>query len=104
MEYYSEPDDHKFKVVLVLANYSTKKDIGYSTSISKSNLAAKEDFIALKCEVVKLEINKLANIPTSLNFFFKKLDNLDISKLKAVIIVLKKLSYILDIDVAKNTK
>ena len=36
------------------------------------NLAAKKDFISLKAEVDKLNINKLNNVPTSLNNFLKK--------------------------------
>ena len=32
-----------------------------------SNLAFKRDFIALKPEVEKLDINKLVNVPTGLN-------------------------------------
>ena len=35
--------------------------------VDTSNLAAKRDFIGLKAEVLKLEINKLANVSSSLN-------------------------------------
>ena len=62
MSYYPEPDSHtrdKVKVVLDLSNYAT--------NIVTSDLAAKKDFIALKAEVDKLDINKLVNVPTSLN-------------------------------------
>ena len=61
MSYYPEPDSHtrdKVKVVLDLSNYAT--------NIVTSDLAAKKDFIALKAEVDKLDINKLVNVPTSL--------------------------------------
>ena len=47
-------------------------------------MAAKKDFIALKAEVDKLDINKLINIPTSLNNLRTKVDNLDVGKLKTV--------------------
>ena len=40
------------------------KTINYATDI---NLADKKDFIALKAEVDKLDINKLANVPIILN-------------------------------------
>ena len=43
-----------------------------------------KDFIALKAEVNKLDINKLTNAPTSLNNTKTKIDHLDVAKLKAV--------------------
>ena len=59
MSYYPEPDSHirdKVKVLLNLSNYPTVVDT--------SNLAAKGDFVALKAEVDKLDINELVNVPT----------------------------------------
>ena len=56
---------HKVKVILDLSNYATKKDLDNATMVNTSDLAAKKDFIALKAEVDKLDINKLANVPTS---------------------------------------
>ena len=38
----------------------------------------------------KLEINKLSNVPTTLNNLKTKVDNLDVGKLKTVPIDLKK--------------
>ena len=35
-----------------------------ATGVNTSDLAAKKDFIVLKAEVDKLDINKLVNIPT----------------------------------------
>ena len=70
MSYYPEPDCHirdKIKVVLGLSNYTTKKELEQATGIDTSDLAAKKDFIALKAEVDKLDINKLTNVPTNLN-------------------------------------
>ena len=55
-------------------------------------------------EVVKLDINKLVNVPTSLNNLKTKVDDLDISKLKSVLVDLKKISDIVDKKVDKNTK
>ena len=40
--------------------------------------------MALKAEADKLEINKLANAPTSLNKLKTKVDDLDVDKLKTV--------------------
>ena len=70
MSYYAEPDRHityKVKVVLDLTNYATKNELGHAIGIDTSDLAAKKEFIALEVEVDKLDINKLVNVPTSLN-------------------------------------
>ena len=70
MIYYPEPDSHirdKAKVVLDLTNCATKKELEHATGIDISDLATKKDFIALKAEVDKLDIKKLANAPTRLN-------------------------------------
>ena len=63
----------------------------------------KKDFIALKAEVDKLDVNKLVNVSTSLNNLKTKIDDLDVGKLKTVPIDLKKLSDVVD-NVVKNTK
>ena len=49
----------KLKLVLVLPNYATKNELKHATGIDAWDLAAKKDFIALKAEVDKLDINKL---------------------------------------------
>ena len=93
MSFYQEPDIHtrnKVKVVLDLTNYVTKKELDHTTGVDTSDLAAKKDFIALKDEVEKLDINKLVNVPTSLNNLKRKADDLDIGKLKTNLIDLKK--------------
>ena len=46
----------------------------------------------MKAEVDKLGINKLVNVPTSLNNLKTKVDDLDVGKLKTVPVDLKKLS------------
>ena len=58
----------------------------------------------MKAGVHNLDINKLVSIPTSLNNFKTKVDDLDIGKLKTVVVDLKKLSDVIDNKVAKNTK
>ena len=87
MSYYPEPGSHirdKVKVVLDLSNYATKKELEHATGIDTSDLTAKKDFIALKAEVDKLDIDKLqlVNLPTSLNNLKIKVDDLDVGKLK----------------------
>ena len=77
MSYHPEPESHvrdKDKVVLDLPNHGTKKELGHSTGVYSPDLAAKKDFIALKVEVVKLDINKVTNDSTSLNNLKIKVD------------------------------
>ena len=58
----------------------------------------------MKAEVEKLDINKLVNVPNSLNNLKTKVDDLDVGKLKPVPVDLKKLSDAVDNEVVKNTK
>ena len=46
----------------------------------------------MKAEVERRVINKLINVPTSLNNLKTKVDHLDVGKLKTVPVDLKKLS------------
>ena len=85
MGYYPEPDNYirdKVKLILDLSNYASRKELELVTGIS--NLAAKKDFVALKAEVDKLDINKQINAPTSLNNLKTKIDHVDLGKLKTV--------------------
>ena len=58
--------------------------------IDTSDLTAKKDFISLKAEVDKLDINKLNNVPTGLNNLKTKANDLDVGKSKTVPVDLKK--------------
>ena len=58
----------------------------------------------MKAEVGKLDINKLVNVTTSLNNLKRKVDDLDVVKLKAVPVDLKKISNVVGNEVVKNTK
>ena len=107
MSCYPERDSHiryTVKVVLNLSNYATKKVLNYSIGVNTSNLAAESDFIALKAEVDKIDINKRVNVPADLNNLKTKVDNLGASKLKTVLIDLKKVSDVADKKVVKITK
>ena len=73
-----------------MTNYATKKELDHATGVDTPDWAAKKDFIALKPEVAKLDINKLVNVPTSLNSLKTKVDDLDVGKLKTVPINLGK--------------
>ena len=93
MSCYPELDSHiryKVKVLLDLSNYATSKKSEHAKVIDTSDLAAKKDFIALKAQVNKLEINKLSKIPTSFSYLKTKLDYWDVGKLKTVPKNLKK--------------
>ena len=46
----------------------------------------------------------MVNVSTGLNNFFKKVNDLDVDRLKTVPIDLKKLSDVVDNEVVKNTK
>ena len=65
MNYYPESDSHildQVKRVLDLSNYALKKELDHATGVDTLDLFAKKDFIALKAEVGKLDINKLVNV------------------------------------------
>ena len=69
-----------------MSNYATKKKLDHATVVDTSDLAAKNDFIASKAEVDKLDINKLDNVLTSLNNFKTKIiSNLIICYLEQLI-------------------
>ena len=61
----------KVKVVLDLSNYAIKDKLN-AADVDTSNLAAKSNFVVLKSEVEKLDINKFVNVPTGLNNFKTK--------------------------------
>ena len=79
-----------------MSNYATKKEIEHTTGIDTSAFAAKKDVIALKSEVAKLDINKLANVPISLNKLKTKVHDLTVP------VNLKKLSNVVDNEAVKN--
>ena len=58
----------------------------------------------MKAEIDKPDIDKLVNVPISLNNLKKKVDGWDIAKLKTVSVHLKRLSDVVDKQVIKNTK
>ena len=87
-----------------MSNYVTKKELDHATGVDTSDIAVKEDFIALKTEVDKFDINKLVNVPSNLNNLKTNVDDLDIGKLKTVPIDLEKFSYVVNKEIVKNEK
>ena len=78
-----------------MSNYATRKELDHVTGVDTSDLAAKKDFIALKAEVDRIDINKLdinKNVPTKLNNLKTKVDDVDVGKLKTGLADLKKLN------------
>ena len=76
MSYYPEPDSQVRDKVMRL------KKLNDATGVDTSNLTAKRDFIAMKAEVGKLDINKLVIALTSLKNLKTKVDDLDVLKLE----------------------
>ena len=58
----------------------------------------------MNAEVDKLHINKLTNVPTSLNNLKTKVNNLDVGKLKTFPVDLRESSDAVDNEFVKNTK
>ena len=77
-----------------MTNCAIKKELEHATGV----------FVALKTEVDKLDINKLGNVPTSLNNLKTKVDDSDVGTLKTVSVDFKKLSDVVDHEVVKNKK
>ena len=85
-----------------MTNCAIKKELEHATGVDTSDLAAERDFVALKAEVDKLDINKLVNVPTSLNNLKTNVGDSDVGTLKTVSINFKKLSDVVDNEVVKN--
>ena len=65
MSYYPEPDNHirdKAKVILNSPNFANRKELENTTGVDKKDYSPKKDFVALKAEVDKLDINQLINV------------------------------------------
>lgn len=70
--------------MLNLSNYNIEKDLEHATGVDISNLAAKQDFVALEGKVDRLDIAELVNVLTGLNNVKTKIDYLDVGELKTV--------------------
>ena len=107
MHYYPQLDNHirdKVNVVVYLSNHATKKELVYATGADTSDLATKFFFFfALKAEVDILDTANLSNVPTSLNNFKTRVDDLDVGKLKTILVDFKKFSELVRKEAAKNT-
>ena len=101
MSLYPEQDSHirdKMKVVLDLSNYETKKELEHAAGIDTSNVAAKNEYLALKAEIDKRDVKKLLQKLEHYQFehFKTNVDELDLGELKTVPVDLKKLNDVVD--------
>ena len=103
-EFFPEPKSsgERVKVELDLSNYETKADLKNGTGVVTSKFAEKVDLANLKCNVDKLHIDKLRNLPTNLSNLKSKVGKLDVNKLEPVPVDLSKLSDLVKNDVVKK--
>ena len=100
MNYFPEPHTHgknKVEVELALVNYATKFDLKNATSADTSDFFKKTDLASLKSYTDKLE-----KAPSGLSNSKSKVDKLVVDKLVRVPFDLKKLSDLVDKEVAKE--
>ena len=86
-----------------MPNNATKIELEHAIGVDTSDLAAKKDFIALKADVDKVDINELVKVPTSLNDLKAKIVDLDVGMLKTVPLDLKKFSDVVRKEVVEKT-
>ena len=67
-----------------------KKELNGASGIDTSSFSAKSNSIVLKPKTDKLDIKKWVNVPTALNNFKIKVDDLDTDKLKTLPVELEK--------------
>ena len=103
-EYFPEPKSSggRVKGELDLSNYATKADLKNPTGVDTSQFAKKVDLANLKCNVNKLDIDKLKNVPTNLNNLKSKVDELDVHKLVPVSVDLSKLNDVVKMILLKK--
>ena len=85
-----------------MSNYATKKELDRASGVETSETSVQRYFITLKAEINKLDINRLVNIPASLNNSKTKVNDLDVGKLKTVPVDLKRLRDVVHKEVLKN--
>ena len=68
MNFFPEQDDHIINKVKIVLNFQIMEPTKiHTTDVDTSDLAPKKDFVALKAEIDKPDINKQIKVPTSLN-------------------------------------
>ena len=92
------------KVELYLSHYVTKADLKNATGVDTSKFAKEVDLTSFQFDVLKLDIDKLKNVPRNSRYFKSNLDKWDIEKLETTPVDLSKLTNIVKIDVVKKTE
>ena len=90
------------KVELDLSNYATTADSNNAAGVDTLHFAKKANLVDLKSDVDKLDIDKLKNVPSSLNNFKSKADKLDVDKIVPLPVDLSKLSDVVKNDVVRK--
>ena len=85
-----------------MSNYVTKSDLKSATGVGTSDFAKKTDLASLKCDVDKLDIDKLKNVPSNLSKLKSREGKLDLGKCEPTAIHLSKLGNVIKHDVIKN--
>ena len=80
------------KVELDLSNYATKADFKNGIGVDTSKFAKKVDLASLESSVVKVDIDKLENVPRKLSNLKSKVNKLDVKKLEHFPVDLSKLT------------
>ena len=103
-ECFPEPKSsgRRVKVEIDFSNYPTKSDLKNVAGVDTSTFAKNDDLASLKSNLVKLDIDKLKNVPTNLNNLKSKVDKLDVDKLVPVSVNLSNLNDVVKIDVVKR--
>ena len=106
MSYFPEPykrSRNKIKVELYLSNYAAKSDLKSTTGVDTLKFAKKTDLTSLKSDIGKVGINDLEKVPIGLNSLKSEVDKLDVDKLKLASLDFKKISDVVEKEVAKKT-
>ena len=82
-EYFPEPKSlgGRLKVELDLSNYAAKADLKNVTGVDTSRFAKKVDLANFKCNIDKLDVDKLENVRTNLSTLKSKVKIFDVDKL-----------------------
>ena len=104
-EYFPEPKSlgGRMKVELYSSNYATKVDLKNVAGVDTLKFAKKVDLTNLKSNVVRLDIDKLKNVPTHSSNLKSEVDKLDVGNLVPAPIDLSKLSDVAKMMLAKKT-
>ena len=97
-----EPFGGGIDVKVDLSNNATKANLKNVAGVGTSKVAEKVDWVSLKSNVDKFDIDKSKTIPNDLSNLKGKVDKLDIDKVAHVHVDLSKLRNVVKNDVGKK--